>query len=248
MKNVYTVINQKGGVGKSTTVFALGAGIALRGFKVLFIDMDAQGNLTHSLGSPKGTGTMFDVLNGEATAQEAVIKGKRWDCIPSGPELAGADLTFKAPEKLKEALEDIRHEYDYIVVDTPPALGILTINALTACTGAIVPSQADIYSLLGIGQLHGTIQTVKEHCNPDLRIKGILLTRYNRRSILSRDVTDMIEQTAAHLDTIVYKTTIREAVAIKESQARQVDIFSYAPKGAVTGDYKSFVKEVLGDE
>lgn len=251
MKNIYTVINQKGGVGKSTTVYALGTGLAVKGFKVLFVDMDAQGNLTHSLGSPETSATVFDVLTGEASASEAIVSGERWDCITSSPELAGADLSLSSTGKefkLKEALAPVSGRYDYIVVDTPPALGILTINALTVCTGAIVPSQADIYSLLGIGQLHGTIQAVKKYCNPVLKINGILLTRYNRRSILSRDVTEMIEQTASRLETTVYKTTIREAVAIREAQAQQTDIFTYAPKGTVTEDYKKFVEEVLGDE
>jgi chromosome partitioning protein len=251
LRNVYTVINQKGGVGKSTTVLSLGAGFAIKGFKVLFVDMDAQGNLTHSLGSPENGASVFDVLTGDAGAEEAIVKGERWDCITSSPELAGADLSLGSTGKefkLKEAIAPVLQKYDYVVIDTPPALGILTINALTACTGAIVPSQADIYSLLGIGQLHGTIQAVKKYCNPTLKISGILLTRYNRRSILSRDVADMIEQTAERLETVVYKATIREAVAIRESQAQQKDIFTYAPKGAVTADYKKFVEEVLSNE
>jgi chromosome partitioning protein len=251
MRSIYTVINQKGGVGKSTTTFALGAGLAMKGFKILFIDMDAQGNLTHSLGNPANSATVYEMLAGDAQVRDAISIGERWDSIPSCPALAGADMTLNATGKefrLKEAIEPIKGEYDYIVVDTPPALGILTVNALTACSGAIVPSQADIYSLLGIGQLHGTIEAVKRYCNPGLSIKGILLTRYNPRSILSRDVTDMIQDTAARLATVVYKTTIREAVAIKEAQARQMDIFSYAPKGAVTEDYEKFVTEVFEGE
>jgi chromosome partitioning protein len=147
--------------------------------------------------------------------------------------------------RLKEALAPIQENYDYIIIDTPPALGILTINALTACTGIIVPAQADIYSLQGIGQLYGTIKPVRQYCNPELRILGILLTRYNQRSIISRDIAEMMAQTAAQLETIVYKATIREAVAVKEAQARQRDIYSYAPKGRVTADYASFVEEVL---
>ena len=251
MKNIYTVINQKGGVGKSTTVFSLGAGLAVKGKRVLFVDMDAQGNLTHSLGNPEVKADAFDVLTGDASAEDATVKGERWDFIAGSTELAGADLSLSSTGKeyrLKEALVPVLGRYDYVVIDTPPALGILTINALAACTGAIVPSQADIYSLLGIGQLHGTIQAVKRYCNPALRINGILLTRYNKRSVLSRDVTEMIEQTAARLETTVYKTTIREAVAIRESQAQQTDIFSYAPKGAVTADYRKFVEEVLSNE
>jgi chromosome partitioning protein len=248
MKETYAIINQKGGVGKSTTAHALGVGLSLRGHRVLFIDLDAQANLTHTLAIESNGFISMDVLSRNATAAEAIVSGARWDCIPAAPELAGADMTLNATGKeyrLKEALEPINDQYEYIIIDTPPALGILTINALTACTGVIIPAQADIYSLQGIGHLYGTIETVRKYCNPNLSIKGILLTRYNPRSILTRDITDMIKQTAKELKTIVYKTTIREAVAIKEAQARQRDIFEYAPKGKATEDYHMFVGEVL---
>ena len=245
---VVAIINQKGGVGKSTTALALGAGLSLKGFKILFIDLDAQGNLTHTLGASKDGITSVDILTREAGASEAIFKGEHWDYIIGSPTLAGADMILTQTGKefrLKEALGPVRENYDYIIIDTPPALGILTVNALAACTGIIIPAQADIYSLQGIGHLYGTIKTVKQYCNPELRIMGILLTRYNPRSILSRDISEMIEQTAAQLETKVYKTSIREAIAIKEAQARQQDIYSYAPKGKATADYKAFVKEVL---
>jgi chromosome partitioning protein len=116
---------------------------------------------------------------------------------------------------------------------------------LTACTGIIIPAQADIYSLQGIGQLYNTIDTVRRYCNPALTIKGVLLTRYNPRSIISRDIAEMTAQTAERLNTRVYKTTIRESVTIKEAQAKQQDIYTYAPKSNPTADYKSFVKEFL---
>jgi chromosome partitioning protein len=245
---IFGLINQKGGVGKSTTALALGAGLSLKGFKVLFVDLDAQGNLTHTLGASNDGPTAIDILAKEATSAEAIHKGQRWDYIAGSPALAGADMILTQTGKefrLKESLESIKENYDYIVIDTPPALGILTINALAACDGVIIPAQADIYSLQGIGQLYGTIKTVRQYCNQNLRIMGILLTRYSPRSILSRDIAEMIEQTASQLETKVYKTTIREAVAIKEAQARQQDIYSYAPKGKATMDYKSFVEEVL---
>jgi chromosome partitioning protein len=248
MKETYAIINKKGGVGKSTTAHALGTGLSWKGYRVLFIDLDAQANLTHTLAiEPKGPISM-DVLLRDASAAEAAVHGDRWDCIPAAPELAGADMMLNVTGKeyrLKEALEPINEQYEYIIIDTPPALGILTINALTACTGVIIPAQADIYSLQGIGHLYGTIEAVRKYTNPNLNIKGILLTRYNPRSILTRDITDMIKQTANELKTIVYRTTIREAVAIKEAQAQQKDIFEYAPKGKATEDYRMFVEEVL---
>jgi chromosome partitioning protein len=246
---IIAIINQKGGVGKSTTAHALGAGLSLKGFKVLFVDLDAQRNLTHTLCVPQGGATVMEILTKEAEPSQAIHRGERWDCILGTPVLAGADMMLTQTGKefrLKEALEPIQDDYDYVVIDTPPALGILTINALAACTGLIVPAQADIYSLQGIGQLYETIKPVRQYCNRELRIMGILLTRYNQRSILSRDIAEMIEQTASQLDTVVYKTAIREAVAIKEAQAKQQDIYSYAPKGKVTADYASFVEEVLG--
>jgi chromosome partitioning protein len=190
----------------------------------------------------------MDVLTKEAESSAAIYKGQRWDYMTSSPALAGADMILTQTGKefrLKETLEPIRENYDYIIIDTPPALGILTINALTACDGVIIPAQADIYSLQGIGQLYGTIKMVRKYCNQNIRIMGILLTRYSPRSILSRDIAEMIVQTAAQLETGVYKTTIREAIAIKEAQARQQDIYSYSPKGKATADYESFVEEVL---
>jgi chromosome partitioning protein len=249
MKEIFAIINQKGGVGKTTTAHALGAGISTKGFKVLLLDLDAQGNLSHSLGAAlKDPVSAMDVLIKEVSAEDAVVRGEKLTYIPSSPALAGADMIISQTGKeyrLKEALEPILEYYDYVVIDTPPALGILTVNALTACTKVIIPAQADIYSLQGIGQLYGTIEAVRRYCNPNLKITGILLTRYSSRSILTRDITNMIEQTAGRLETIVYKTTIREAVAIKEAQAQQMDIFSYAPKGKATDDYRMFVEEVL---
>jgi chromosome partitioning protein len=249
VKEIFAIINQKGGVGKTTTAHALGFGISTKGFKVLLLDLDAQGNLSHSLGaSLKSPVSTMDVLTKEVSAEDAMVPCEKLTFIPSTPALAGADMLISQTGKeyrLKEALEPILGYYDYIVIDTPPALGILTINALTACTKVIIPAQADIYSLQGIGQLYGTIEAVRRYCNPNLKIMGILLTRYSSRSILTRDITNMIEQTAGRLETVVYKTTIREAVAIKEAQAQQMDIFSYAPKGKATDDYRMFVEEVL---
>ena len=148
--------------------------------------------------------------------------------MPSSLQLSGADLMLTEMGKeyrLKEALEPLKKSYDYIIIDTPPALGILTVNALTACTGVIIPAQADIYSLQGIGQLNNTIEAVKRYCNEDLTLKGIVLTRYNKRAVLSRDVADLLEQTAQTLKTKLYKTHIREAVAVKEAQIQKACLF-----------------------
>lgn len=248
MKEVLTIINQKGGVGKSTTAAALGAGLILKGYRVLYIDLDAQGNLTFNMGAGASALSSLEMLTGTATAEEAIRHTEQGDIIPASPALAGADnlITTTGKEyRLKEALEPLYKLYDYIVIDTPPALGILTVNALTACTGAIVPAQADAWSLQGITQLNGTIQTVKKYCNPALKVKGIVLTRFNSRAVVSRDMQELIAQTAAALNTKLYKTTIRECTALKEAQAVQQDIYSYAPRSNATADYKALVAEII---
>ena len=248
MNEVIAVINQKGGVGKSTTALALGAGLRLRNFKVLYVDLDAQGNLSYTLKADSTGVTVIDLLTGQSNITQAIQHTDQGDVIASGPALAGADAVITTTGKeyrLKEALESVLEKYDYIIVDTPPALGVLTINALTACTSVIIPAQADIYSLQGISQLYTTIDTVRRYCNPSLVVKGILLTRYSPRAILSRDIAEIIAQTAQSLNTKLFKSTIRESISVKEAQASQQDIYSYAPKGNATLDYTAFVDEVL---
>jgi chromosome partitioning protein len=153
MKEAIAVINQKGGVGKSTTALAIGQGLFLKGYKVLFIDLDAQGNLSYSVDIALNSKSILDVLTGKADVKEVIQHTEAGDILPSDLLLSGADLllTEMGKEyKLKEAIEPLKEVYDYIIIDTPPALGILTVNALTACTGVIIPAQADIYSLQGI--------------------------------------------------------------------------------------------------
>jgi len=248
---IIAIINQKGGVGKSTTAHAIGAGLILRGRKVLYIDLDAQGNLSYTLGADSTglTGlSALEVLEGQTTASKAVQHTQQGDIIASSPALAGADTVLTAVGKeyrLKEALDGIQGQYDFIVIDTPPALGILTINALTACRGCIIPAQADIYSLHGISQLYSSIQTVRKYCNPALKVMGILLTRYNARAVIGREVAEMLEQTAGQMHTKLYKSRIREGTAIKEAQAVKVDIYSYAPRSNAASDYSSLVDEIM---
>ncbi len=248
MRECIAIANQKGGVGKSTTVGALGAGLLQQGYKVLFVDMDAQGNLSYSMGASRSALSSLEVLTGTATAKEAIVHTEQGDLIPASPALATTDalITDTGKEyRLKEALEPLLEEYDYILLDTPPALGVLTVNALTACNSVIIPAQADAYSLQGIGQLAQTIQTVKKYCNRDLAIKGLLVTRYNARSILTRDMTELLESTASQLNTKLYKAKIRECIALKEAQASQQSIYTYAPKSNAVKDYTAFLEEVL---
>ena len=251
MSKAIAVINQKGGVGKSTTALAIGAGLSLKGYSVLFIDLDAQGNLSYTLGADTKGYNAMGVLERPETAKEEIQHTPQGDIIASSPKLAGADKLLEETGKeyrLKEALESLQGAYDYIIVDTPPALGILTINALTACTGAIIPAQADIYSLQGIGQLNSTIETVKKYCNPSLSIMGIVITRFNGRSIIRREVAEMLEHTADQLHTKLFSSKIRECTALVEAQATKQNIYSYAPRSNAAADYKALVNEILGEE
>ena len=248
MKEIISIINQKGGVGKSTTAHALGTGMAMRGYKVLFVDLDGQGNLTQTLNADDTKYSVLDVLLGRISAEDATYSTNVGDILTSNPSLAGADTLIVEVGKefrLKEALETVQDKYDYIILDTPPALGILNINALTASTGIIIPAQADIYSLQGIDQLMGTVETVKKYCNPALTIKGILLTRYNPRTVLTRDITEIIQYKARELGAMFYSQPIRENISVKEAQVSRTNIFSYAPKSNAAEDYRSFLDEVL---
>lgn len=249
MKTI-AIINQKGGVGKSTTALALGSGLRLRGNRILFIDLDAQGNLSHTMkAQTKGYNSM-GVIQYPLIIGDEIQHTKLGDILASTGLLSGADLIVNQTGKeykLREALSTVERFYDFVIIDTPPALGVLTVNALTACNGAIIPAQADIYSLQGINQLSSTVATVKRYCNRDLKILGILLTRYNARAIISREVSETVEQVARSLKTKLYNTKIRECTAIKEAQATRQDIYTYAPKCNAALDYNKLIDEILSE-
>ena len=246
MKTI-SIVNRRGGVGKTATAHAVGAGLALRGYKVLFIDLDSQCNLTFDVGGKIAPPTSMEVLSGTATAEEATQSTAGGDIIPASPSLAVADTTLTATGKeyrLKEALEAVAGSYDYCIIDTPPALGVLTINALTASDSTIIPAQAEVHSIQGIGLLNEAVETVKRYTNPDLKVSGILITRYKGRAILSRDMREALEDTASQLKTKVYSTPIRECIAVAEAQASQRDIYSYSPRSNATADYNALLDEI----
>lgn len=243
---VTAIINRKGGVGKTATAHNLGAGLRRKKKSVLFIDLDSQTNLSYTMDASTDGLTILDVIQDGADINEAIQHTAQGDIIPGTPGLATADNTITATGKeyrLKEALEALNTEYDYIIIDTPAQLGILTINALTAANNAVIPVQAEIYSLQGIGLLNETIDAVKKYTNPLLYVKGILTTRYNSRAVISRDMQDNITDLAKKLYTKCYTVPIRECTAIKEAQAMQTDIFTYAPKSNAAKDYEAFIKE-----
>lgn len=248
---IITVTNQKGGVSKSTTSQNLGAGLAKRGYKVLLIDLDAQANLTLSCGVKEPKDTVYTILKDKTKTKAVVMPIKdNLYIIPASLALSTADLELNEvgkEYKLAEALEGIKADYDYIIIDTPPALSILTVNALTVADKVIIPAQADLFSLEAIKQLNNTIETIKRYTNKNLSIAGILLARYNNRNILTQELTEVLNNTAKYLNTKVFKSTIREAIAIKEAQARKQDIFEYSPECNVASDYMELVDEVIKD-
>lgn len=253
------VIAQRGGVGKSTTAHAIGRGL-IKDYsaKVLFVDLDAQGNLSRSMEADNSGISGADVLaalTGRATTEAAIQHTPQGDILASTPALSGADTResiFSASNPkgrvycLKKALEAVSGAYDYAVIDTPPALSIITVNALTACNKVIIPVQAEIFSLEALSRLRDTIETVKASCNPALQVDGILLTRYNGRAVISRDIAEMIEAEAPALKTRVYNTRIRECTAIKEAQALKQDIYTYAPRSNAAKDYRALLTEIIG--
>jgi len=251
MRECFAIVNQKGGVAKSTTAAAIAAGLLLKGYKVLVVDLDAQGNLSYSYDAKGESWQNSLALMTEALIDDTerlIVHTRQGDIVPSTPQLANAEQLLPAvgtEQKLKEGLQHLTTLYDYIVIDTPPALGALTTNALTACTKAIIPTQADVYGLQGIGGIQQTIEAVRKYCNPQLKVEGILLTRYNGRTTLSRDTRLIMEETAKVFNTKLFNTPIRECIAVKEAQMLKRSIFEYAPKCNAAGDYRALIEELL---
>ena len=254
---IITVSNQKGGVSKTTTVHCIGAGLGHIGKKVLLLDLDPQSNLTNLCGAitdaeDESTITMLEVLVGEANINDAIQKKELYDVVPSSLFLASIDgripNVLSRPYRLQTALKDLHEDYDYILIDTPPALGTLTSNALIAADSVLIPAQADVLSLQGISQLYETIEAAKEHANPKLSIDGIILTRFNDRTNLTKKVTELFDAAAGQLNTKVFNTRIRENVKIKEAQAEGIDVFTKDPKCNGSLDYNALIKEIFGLE
>lgn len=241
---ITTVINQKGGTGKTTTAAALVSYYHEQGRRVLAVDLDPQCNLTLAMGADTTRRSILGALTGQAEPAETIQQTESGDCIAGSAALSAAEniLTDTGKEyRLREALEAIPAEYEHIIIDSPPALGVLSINALAAADSVIIPCQADIFSIQGLKQLESTINAVKKYCNPSLYIAGILLTRYNQRAVLSRDLQTVLEREAAAMNTRIFTQTIRESVAIKQAQALQRPLFSM--KGAAIDDYRAFINE-----
>lgn len=243
--------NQKGGVGKSTTASATAAGLYNRGNRVLMVDADPQSNLSFMNGVDvlNVPATLYDVFSGTAAIQDAIQPLKvGMNIVTGGLQLTAADSTFTQIGRerlLSEALDPVKGNYDFCIIDTNPSLGVLTMNAMTAANYIVIPMTADALALQGMMQLSRFINDVRKYCNPNLQIAGILITMYNDRTRLSRALEDTINQTADAMDTKVFKSRIRRAQAISDAIALKADIYEQAPTATATADYSAFIDELL---
>lgn len=250
MGHVIALANQKGGVGKTTTTVNLGASLATLGEKVLLIDTDAQGNATSGSGIPKSTieRDVYDVLVNEMPIEDAILPTAHpdMDIVPATIRLAGAELEL-APVmarelRLKQAVEGVRDKYDYILIDNPPSLGLVTINTFSAADSILIPVQAEYYALEGLGQLMNNMQLVQQHFNPDLEIEGVLLTMVDTRTNLANEVVDSVRD---YFGSEVYETNIPRNVRLSEAPSHGLPIIDYDNKSRGAEVYLDLAKEVL---
>lgn len=242
-----SICNQKGGVGKTTTSLCLTAGMSERGKKCLLIDLEGQRNITNTLGATDKP-TILEVLTKEAKISEAITETAIGDFIAGNKMLNLIDQLIDAEARytqLKEVIKPIKRKYDLCIIDTPPALGTLTLNALIASDFVIVPCEADYYSLQGLTDLAETIEAVKKEANKKLRTMGVLLTKHSERARLSKELQDTLHQLTEAFDTELFDTYIRHSQKAREAQFKPQGLLRYAPKSTIAADYRAFADEVL---
>jgi chromosome partitioning protein len=247
MARVIAFANQKGGVAKTTTTLNLGVALKESGHAVLLVDLDPQGNLTMSQGwnPDEIERSMFDVLVHRLPIEE-IIRLAEVDVAVSSIDLAGAELALSAmigrERALEKALISVKPKYDYILIDTPPSLGLLTINALVASNGVIVPVQCEYLSLRGLVQLENTLSMIRENLNPDVGIEGILPTMYDKRTLHSREAVEILQE---NFGDLVFDTKIRKTVRYAEAPVKGTSVLKYDPSGNAAQAYRQLAKEVL---
>ena len=253
MSRIIAISNQKGGVGKTTTAINLSACLAEKGKKVLVIDMDPQGNTTSGLGVDKENveHTSYELLLETVTVKETITKSvmETLDVIPSERGLAGAEIEIVGKDNrefvLKNQLEKVKDNYDFIIIDCPPSLNTLTINAMTTADSVIVPIQCEYYALEGLSQLMHTIELVKERLNPDLELEGVVFTMYDARTNLSLQVVENVKD---NLQQNIYKTIIPRNIRLAEAPSYGMPINKYDPKSAGSDAYMRLADEVINRE
>ncbi len=248
MGKIVAIANQKGGVGKTTTAVNLSASLGAAECQVLLVDIDPQANASSGLGvvREEGESTIYEVLIGEIRAEEAIVKTDLLDIIPSSPQLIGAEIELVSQiareMKLKNTLSSVRDRYDYIIVDAPPSLGLLTLNTLTAADSILIPIQCEYYALEGLSQLLSTIRMVQKHLNPDLRIEGVLLTMFDKRLNLSSRVAD---EAISYFGDKVYDTIIPRNVRLSECPSFGRPVLLYDVQSAGSRSYLKLAEEFL---
>jgi len=247
LAKVIAFANQKGGVAKTTTTLNLGVALSERGFRVLLIDLDPQGNLTMSQGlNPDSIErSLFDVLVHRIPMDEVIVH-REVDLAVSSIDLAGAELALSSQigreRALEKALKPIKERYDYVLIDTPPSLGLLTINAFVAANAVIVPVQCEYLSLRGLVQLENTLSMIRENLNPEVEIAGILPTMYDGRTLHSREAIEILEE---NFGDLVFRTRIRKTIRYAEAPVKGLSILRYDPTGSAAEAYRELAKEVL---
>lgn len=248
MCKVITVATQKGGVAKTTTACVLATVLSHRQYRVLTIDMDPQGNLSFAMNAEmEKSATIYDVLKGNIDTKFAIQYHAIVDTIPTNILLSSIEMEFTGKGReflLKNALKSIKNNYDYIIIDSPPGLGVLTVNAMVASDYLILPMLPDIFSLQGITQVNETVEHVKKTCNPNIKIAGILFTKFNKRTRLAKEVHGTAKLIAEQLNISIFDTTIRNCLALSEAQSLQYDVVDYAPNSTGITDYMSLTDEL----
>ncbi len=260
MSKIIAICNQKGGVGKTTTAINLATYLAVSGKRILIIDIDPQGNATSGIGIDKTaiTASTYNILLDQLPPSSAAIQTQIQNLwiIPSNINLTGAEIELVSiigrEYKLKRALNEVKDQYDFILIDCPPSLGLLTVNALSAANSALIPIQCEYYALEGLGQLINTLNLVKENLNPELEIEGVLLTMADYRTNLTNEVISEVKKyfanviSASHLNTMVYETIVPRNIRLTEAPGFGKPIFLYDKNSLGAQKYQDLANEMLG--